>query len=132
MTNRVLIALGIGLVLASAAYADTAEPVKTTESPVVTQKAATVPATPVKAAKKIKPMQMTCEEFLAYDEVTRPQIVFLSEGLNGKGKGKGKSDDAVFDIEQTNTLVPVLVEDCQREPKTSYWQKVKNEFKRVF
>jgi hypothetical protein len=132
MTNRLLIALGFALVLAGAAYADTAGPVKTAETPVVTQKAATVPATPVKAAKAIEPMQMTCEEFLSYDEVTRPQIVFLSEGLNSKGKGKGKPNNAVFDIEQTNTLVPVLIEDCQREPKTSYWQKMKKEFERVF
>ncbi len=125
MTSRALITLGCALTLAGAAIADTTAPVKTAETPVVPEKMTSVTTKPAKA---IKPMEMTCEEFLSYDEVTRPQIVFLSEGLNGEGK----PNDAVFDIEQTNTLVPVLVEDCQREPKTSYWQKMKNEFKKTF
>ncbi len=29
------------------------------------------------------------------------------------------------------SLVPILIEDCQREPKTSYWQKMKSEFKKL-
>jgi hypothetical protein len=125
MTNRLLIVLGFGLVLARAAIADTPAPVSTAQAPLATGKAV-APAT--KPAKSIQPMEMTCEEFLSYDEITRPQIVFLSEGLNGNGK----PGHAVFDIERTNSLVPVLIEDCQREPKTSYWQKMKSEFKRIF
>jgi len=38
--------------------------------------------------KAVKATELTCEEFLSYDEVTRPQIVYWSEGLNGKGKQK--------------------------------------------
>lgn len=125
MTNRVLIAFGCGLALAGAAIADTTGPVKTAQAAAVTQKMASVPAKPATA---IKPMKMTCEEFLSYDEITRPQIVYLSEGLYGKDK----SDSAVFDIERTNRLVPILIEECQREPKTSYWQKMKSEFNRIF
>jgi hypothetical protein len=84
-------------------------------------------ATP-KPAKAIKPTELTCEEFLSYDEVTRPQIVYWSEGMNGNGK----PTEGVIDVERTNRLVPVLVEDCTKEPKSSYWQKLKQEFKRVF
>jgi hypothetical protein len=79
-------------------------------------------------AKVIKPTTITCQEFLAYDEVTRPQIVYWSEGLNRKGKPK----DAVIDIDRINNLVPVLVDDCTKEPQSSYWQKMKREMKRIF
>jgi hypothetical protein len=125
MTNRALIALACALTLAGAAIADTTAPDKGAEIPVVLKKMDSVPTKPAKA---IKPMEMTCEEFLSYDEITRPKIGFLSEGLNGKGK----SDHSVFDIERTNSLVPVLIQECQREPKTSYWQKMKSAFKSVF
>jgi hypothetical protein len=86
------------------------------------------PAVASKASKAIKPATLSCEEFLEYDEVSRPQIVYWSEGLTHKGK----PDDAEFDVERTNTLVPVLVEDCTKEPKTSYWKKFKAEVKKVF
>ena len=71
---------------------------------------------------------MTCEEFLAFDEVTRPKLVYWAEGMNKKGK----VEDATFDIETTDTLVPVLIEDCRAAPKDSFWKKVKAEFKKVF
>lgn len=111
-----LLAFGLSVVLINGAVADT---------PSMTGKSAPVAA---KSTKAIKPMQLTCEEFLSYDEVTRPQIVYWSEGMNGKGK----PETAVIDVEQTNNLVPVLVEECRKEPKTSYWTKLKQEFKKHF
>ena len=116
MKKLVLLAIGLSVAVASAAMADT---------PATTDKAAMEVAKPAKA---IKPTELTCEQFLSYDEVTRPQIVYWSEGLNGKGKPEA----AVIDVERTNRLVPVLVEDCTKESKSSYWQKMKQEFKRIF
>ena len=116
MKNIALMAIGLSAAVATAAMAAT---------PAMPDKSAMATAKPAKA---IKPAELTCEEFLSYDEVTRPQIVYWSEGLNGKGK----PEDAVIDVERTNRLVPVLVEDCTREPKSSYWQKMKQEFKRIF
>jgi len=78
-------------------------------------------AMPAKTTKAVKPTKMTCEEFLSYDEVTRPQIVFLSAGLKGNGKAK----DPVVDADRINTLVPGVIEDCRAEPKSSFWQKLK-------
>jgi hypothetical protein len=46
--------------------------------------------------------------------------------------GKGKPEDAVIDIDRINSLVPVLVEDCAKEPKSSYWQKIKRDLKTTF
>jgi hypothetical protein len=34
--------------------------------------------------------------------------------------------------EKTNRLVPVLIEDCKKEPQTPFWTKVKMEIKKVF
>jgi acid stress chaperone HdeA len=81
-------------------------------------------AMPVKTTKAVRPTKMTCEEFLSYDEVTRPQIIFLSEGLQGKGKAK----DPVVDVDRINTLIPVVIEDCKDEPKSSFWRKLKARF----
>ena len=114
MKNIALLTIGISVALANGAIADT---------PALLDKAAPVPARPTKA---IKPMELTCEEFLSYDEVTRPQIVYWSEGLNGKGK----SENAVIDLDRTNSLVPVLVEDCRKEPQVSYWSKLKEEIRK--
>ncbi len=79
------------------------------------------------STKMVKPAALTCEDFLAFDDVTRPEIVYWSEGLTRKGK----PEDAVFDIERTNRLVPVLVEDCTKEPKASYYKKVKEAVKKA-
>jgi hypothetical protein len=81
-----------------------------------------------KPSKQIKPATMTCEDFLDFDDVSRPAIVYWSEGVNSKGK----PEDGVFDIERTNRLVPVLVEECRKEPQTPFWTKVKMELKKVF
>jgi acid stress chaperone HdeA len=116
MRKLALIAIGLSVAMANYALADTLP------------KTATTTATGVKPVKAVKATELTCEEFLSYDEVTRPQIVYWSEGLNGKGK----PEDAVIDIDRINSLVPVLVEDCTKDPKSSYWQKIKREFKKVF
>jgi acid stress chaperone HdeA len=116
MKTLALIAIGISVAMANCAIADTPA------------KAASPTARSAPPIKTVKPTDLTCEEFLSYDEVTRPQIVYWSEGLNGKGK----PEDAVIDIDRINSLVPVLVEDCTKEPKSSYWQKIKRDIKKTF
>ena len=81
-----------------------------------------------KATKVTKPAKITCAEFLSFDEVARPKLVYWAEGFNQKGK----PEDAVFDVETTERLVPVLVEVCRKESQESFWKKVKEEFKKVF
>ena len=62
MKKIVLLTIGLSGVVTTAAMA---------EPPATTNKLAMATATPVKT---IKPSKLTCEEFLSYDEVTRPQI----------------------------------------------------------
>jgi acid stress chaperone HdeA len=94
-----------------------------------TTPAAVPAATPMAAApaKVVKPGNLSCEQFLLYDDVTRPQIVYWSEGAAHKGKAGGE----IIDVERTNTLVPILVDDCTRDPKTSFWHKFKSEFEKT-
>jgi len=78
---------------------------------------------PVLAATH-KPAKMTCEEFLMLDDMVKPKVVYWAEGFNRKGKPV----DAVVDIDATDKLVPVLVTECQKTPKATFWQKIKKHF----
>jgi len=63
---------------------------------------------------------MSCEEFLTLDNVTRPKVVYCAEGV----KTKGKPNDAVIDITSIDQLVPIVVEQCRAEPHASLWDKL--------
>jgi len=71
-----------------------------------------------------KPAKMTCEEFVTLDDAVKPKVVYWAEGFNRKGKPV----DAVVDIDATDKLVPILVTECQKTPKASFWQKIKKHF----
>ncbi len=75
-------------------------------------------------AQTHKPSEMTCEEYVALDEVVQPKVVYWSEGFNKKGE----PTDAVVDVQETDRLVPVLVDECMKTPKTSFWEKLKEHF----
>ena len=120
MTKSALVAIGISAALASVARAEPN-----------TANGAARPAKVDKAGKVIKPTnpaKMTCEEFLALEEVVKPKVVYWAEGFDRKGKG----EDATFDVEATDRLVPVIIQVCEQEPKASFWKKMKAEFKKVF
>jgi len=76
---------------------------------------------PVLAAKH-KPVEMTCEEFVALDDVVQPKVVYWNEGYINS---KGKRVDPVVDIEETDNLIPLLITECQKTPKTSLKEKLK-------
>jgi hypothetical protein len=68
-----------------------------------------------------KPARMTCEEYVMLDNVAKPKVVYWAEGFNQKGK----AEDAVIDMAATDKLVPILVDECQKTPKASFWEKIK-------
>jgi acid stress chaperone HdeA len=105
MKSTPLLAISFSLV-ASIAFADNS--------------AVTPAARPAVTAPKIlKPGELTCEEFLMYDDVTRPQIVYWTEGATKKGK----PGEEVIDVDRTNTLVPMVVDECSRTPKAAFMKK---------
>jgi len=114
MTTNLLLAMVAAAAMGGSAMADKAPAAKAAE--------------PAKGTKVTKPGKMTCEEFLTLAEVERPKVIYWAEGFNRKGK----PEDAVFDVEATDRLVPIVVESCTKEPKESFWKKVKAEFKKIF
>jgi hypothetical protein len=73
-----------------------------------------------------KPLgKLTCEDFIAIDDVIKPQYV-IAAVAHTKG---GKAKKAVIEIVDTDTLVPYLVEECQKAPKESFWAKLKKKLK---
>ena len=65
---------------------------------------------------------ITCQDFVAMDDVVKPKIVYWTEGFNKKGN----PDDEVVDVDETDKLVPVLVTDCKASPKQPFVTAVKS------
>jgi hypothetical protein len=74
------------------------------------------------AAPSISPEKMTCKEFVALDDVVKPNVVYWTDGF---GK-KGKRTDSVIDVEETDKLVPILVTECKEAPSATLMQKIKS------
>ncbi|WBX86818.1 acid-activated periplasmic chaperone HdeA [Achromobacter mucicolens] len=66
------------------------------------------------AADAKKPLGMwQCQDFLDVQESFRPVVVSYAEALNNKGK----PEEAVVDIEGISTRTPMLVKQCNENPK---------------
>jgi acid stress chaperone HdeA len=75
-----------------------------------------------------KPLgKMNCEDFLALDESVKPKAVYWAVAY---ARG-GKPEAAVLDVEGTEKITPLLVEECKAAPKESFWKKVKAEVKKL-
>jgi len=82
---------------------------------------------PKPVATSPAPTRMTCEPFVALDDVAKPNIVYWAEGFNTKDGGP---TGAVVDIAETDRLVPVIVTECEEAPRLTLWQKVEKYFER--
>ena len=95
-------------------------------SAIVFAAADTVKAETAKTDSAKKPLgKLTCEDFIGFDDVIKPQYVIASVAHTKGGKAK----NAVIEIVDTDTLVPFLVEECQKAPKESFWAKLKSKLK---
>jgi acid stress chaperone HdeA len=75
-----------------------------------------------------KPLgKMTCEDFLAVEDTVKPKVVYYAVAY---AQG-GKPEAAVVDVEATDKITPVLIEECKATPKESFWKKVKAEVKKI-
>ena len=75
-----------------------------------------------------KPLgKITCEDFLALDESVKPKAVYFAVAY---AKG-GKPEAAVLDVEGTEKITPLIIEECKAAPKESFWKKVKAEVKKL-
>ena len=75
-----------------------------------------------------KPLtKWTCEDFIGLDESVQPNAVFFAEGLNKKEQ----PEDAMMDVEGTVTLTPLLVQECEKDHKASFLDKLKATWDRL-
>ncbi|AVJ29132.1 acid-activated periplasmic chaperone HdeA [Achromobacter spanius] len=66
------------------------------------------------AADAKKPLALwQCQDFLGVQETYRPVVVSYAEALNNKGK----PEEAVLDVEGISTRTPMLVKQCNENPK---------------
>jgi len=78
-------------------------------------------------AENPKLTTLKCKEFIAYNASYQPQVIYWAAAY---AKG-GSPENAVLDIEETEQLVPVVIAECKKTPKASFWQVVKAKFKEV-
>jgi acid stress chaperone HdeA len=69
--------------------------------------------------------KLTCEDFIGIDDVIKPQYVIAAVAYTKGGKAK----NAVIEVVDTETLIPFLIEKCQKAPRESFWAKLKNKLK---
>jgi acid stress chaperone HdeA len=81
-----------------------------------------------KSAEIKKPVtQWTCAEFIALDDEYKPNAVYWATAY---AQG-GDPEASELDIAGTETVTPIIVQDCEKEPKASFWQKLKAAWDRV-
>ena len=83
--------------------------------------------TNVVAETKKPTSNWTCAEFLAVDDQFQPKVIYWSSAQSKKGKPHG----ATVDIEGTEKVIPMVIDDCKKAPQASYWDKLKNAWKKV-
>lgn len=71
--------------------------------------------------EKVKPKEMTCEDFLALGTDVQPRVVYWIEGYSKAGR----PEEAEIDFEALDRPVVMAVTECQRAPKATLWEKVK-------
>src|SRR5262245_24093980 len=71
-----------------------------------------------------KPLrQMTCADFLLIDDAAKPVIVYWAATRDQMGQ----PESAHVDVDDTDRMVPMLVEKCKETPRQSFWHKVRAE-----
>lgn len=66
------------------------------------------------------PAKMTCKEFVEMEEVSRPKLVYWFDGFDRKGRMKES-----VDFVETDRLVPLLIEECTKNPNHLLATKIK-------
>jgi acid stress chaperone HdeA len=80
------------------------------------------------AADTKKPVaKWTCAEFVGVDDQFKPKVVYWATAY---AKG-GKPEGSMIDIEGTEKVTPILIDECAKAPQASFWQKLKGAWAKV-
>src|SRR5262245_49951548 len=75
-----------------------------------------------------KPVRkMNCHDFLVVEDAVKPELVFWA-ATYGNGT---RPDGAQIDVDETDRMVPQLVEQCKQVPHEPFWRVVKTETSRL-
>jgi acid stress chaperone HdeA len=75
-----------------------------------------------------KPIRsMTCRDFLLADDGAKPEIVYWAAAF----RKDGKPERIVVDVDDTDRIVPVIVEACKQAPSESLWHMVRSQAGRL-
>jgi len=83
---------------------------------------------PAHQAAAKKPMsKMTCEDFLGLEEDFQPKAVYWAVAYGSKGQPEAEA----MEVDGVETVTPFVIQECQRAPRESFWQKVKAEWEKL-
>ena len=82
---------------------------------------ALLPAAPTPARKPV--LRLTCTDFLGYEDAAKPVVVYWAAIHDRAGRLVIDS----IDVDETDRIVPTVVEKCRTAPDNSLWQTVKAE-----
>lgn len=68
----------------------------------------------------------TCEEFLAVEGDFQPKVVYWATAKTKSGK-----PGSIVDIEGTEKVVPMVIDDCKKTPSDSFMTKLKNAWRAI-
>jgi LysM repeat protein len=81
------------------------------------------------AAAKKPLAKMTCEDFVGLEETYQPKAVYWAVAYGSKGQPEAEAE--AMEVDGVETLTPFVLEECQKAPKESFWQKVKAEWAKL-
>jgi acid stress chaperone HdeA len=72
--------------------------------------------------------QWTCAEFVGIDDQFKPKAIYWASA-HAKGGKKHKAN--VLNIEGTEKVIPIVIDECTKQPKATFWEKLKNAWQTV-
>ena len=80
-----------------------------------------------KTASKKPLSKMSCEDFLGLDTTFQPKAVYWAVAYGKNGKPEAEA----IDVHGVETVVPVVIEECKKAPKESFWKKVEAQWNKL-
>lgn len=79
------------------------------------------------AAEPKKPVSnWTCDEFLGVEADFQPKVVYFVSGRPKSGK-----PNSLVDIEGTEKVVPMIIDNCKKTPSDSFMKRLKEAWRAV-
>jgi hypothetical protein len=70
--------------------------------------------------------KMSCKEFTAADKGAQPKMIYWAEGLSREGR----AEEAMLDLDRTERLIPVVVDECMKNPQHFLVAQIKEAHKK--